>query len=201
MNDNIKVGVFLARFQPLHNAHLHIIKTALSECDKVVIMLGSSNKKATIRNPFDFTLRYNLLMDALKDNDCIDKIDIYALPDWSQEDKKEENITWGNYLYYNVVSRINQKKFTLYYSDDPENVYSWFSPEIIKNIECRFTQREKVFDGLSATKIRKALIDFTETDQEYLRKCVPTSVLNRINELRGILLDINQNPREDFTMK
>ena len=71
----------------------------------------------------------------------------------------------------------------------------------INNIECRFMQRENVFDGLSATKIRKALISFSEQDQEYLRRCVPNSVLNRINELRGILLDINQNPHEDFTMK
>ena len=41
----------------------------------------------------------------------------------------------------------------------------------------------------------------TEKDQEYLNKCVPNSVRNRINELRGILLDINKNPHQDFTMK
>ena len=63
-----KIGVFLARFQPIHNAHLYVIETALKECDHVAIMLGSSNKNNMPRNPFDFNLRYNLLMDSLKDN-------------------------------------------------------------------------------------------------------------------------------------
>ena len=40
----MKVGVFLARMQPLHNAHLWLIDKALEENDKVLIVLGSENK-------------------------------------------------------------------------------------------------------------------------------------------------------------
>ena len=36
----LKIGVFIARFQPLHKAHMYVIEKALKDCDKVVIMLG-----------------------------------------------------------------------------------------------------------------------------------------------------------------
>ena len=78
MEQQKKIGVFLARFQPLHNAHLHVIKKALEECDRVVIMLGSSNKKSMLRNPYDFNLRYDLLKASLSDD--MERIDIYELP-------------------------------------------------------------------------------------------------------------------------
>ena len=32
-----KIGVFIARFQPLHKAHMFVIEKALKECDKLVI--------------------------------------------------------------------------------------------------------------------------------------------------------------------
>ena len=152
-----KIGVFLARFQPLHNAHLYVIEKALKECDKVVIMLGSSNKNNMIRNPFDFNLRYNLLKDSLKNVKDMERINIFELPDWSQESKEEDNLTWGSYLYYNVVSRINQKSFTIYYSDKPEYLLSWFTDEIKEKISCRFLER------FSRSSARNGLTEFPRT--------------------------------------
>lgn len=52
-----KIGVFLARMQPLHIAHLDIIDVALTECETVYVCLGSSNKVDMLRNPF--TLQFN----------------------------------------------------------------------------------------------------------------------------------------------
>ena len=43
-------GVILARFQPVHNGHLALIKKAVKENDKVVLLVGSSDK-FNIRNP------------------------------------------------------------------------------------------------------------------------------------------------------
>ena len=196
-----KIGVFLARFQPLHNAHLYVIETALKECDEVVIMLGSSNKDSMLRNPFDFDLRYRLLRDSLEHVEDMERISIYELPDWSQEDKMEDNLTWGYYLYYNVVSRIKQKTFTIYYSDTPDILMSWFGEDIKGNISCRFLDRKSIFEGLSSTKIRQALLRFNDEDKVYLQKFLPNAVYARINELRGIWLDIQKNPKQDFTMK
>lgn len=196
-----KIGVFLARFQPLHKAHIFVIETALKECDRVVILMGSSNKESMLRNPFSFELRYQLLKDSLNNHDDFKRIEIYELPDWSQEDKEEDNKIWGSYLYYNIVSRIKQKSFTFYYADKSDIIAEWFDEDLRKYITHRFLDRHAIFSGLSATKIRNAILSFTDEDIKYLEDCLPDAVYRRINELRGIWLDVYNNPKPDFTMK
>jgi bifunctional NMN adenylyltransferase/nudix hydrolase len=44
--------VLIGRFQPIHNAHLEIIKRATALCDKLVIVTGSANQPRTYKNPF-----------------------------------------------------------------------------------------------------------------------------------------------------
>lgn len=200
-SEDIKVGVFLARFQPVHKAHIYVIETALKECDKVIILMGSSNKESMLRNPFSFKIRYELLRDSLSNREDMERIEIYELPDWSQEDKEEDNQIWGSYLYYNIVSRIKQKKFSFYYSDKPDIVADWFAPEIRQYITHRFLDRNSIFSGLSSTKIRTAILNFADEDQDYLEQFLPEAVYRRINELRGIWLDVFNNPKPDFTMK
>ena len=197
----VKIGVFIARFQPLHKAHMYVIEKALKECDKVVIMLGSSNKENMPRNPFNFRLRKELLSESLSNEHDMTKIQIYQFPDWSEENLDNDNSVWGHYLYYNIVSRINQKHFTLYYSDSPTVAKSWFDDEVNKYISFCFLDRQKVFDGLSSTKIREALLNFTDKDKKYLYKFLPEAVFERVEELREIILKVHKNPKNDFTMK
>ena len=109
----IKCGLFIARLQPLHLAHLYIIEKALSECDALLIFLGSSNKSETERNPFSAELRLEMLNDALKSRDYYDRIAIDSLPDWAGESHSSTFGQWGHYLYYNAVSRMCVKNFTM----------------------------------------------------------------------------------------
>jgi bifunctional NMN adenylyltransferase/nudix hydrolase len=55
------VLVFIGRFQPLHNAHLEIIKRATAMCDKLVIVVGSANLPRTFKNPFTFVERAHMI--------------------------------------------------------------------------------------------------------------------------------------------
>lgn len=197
----LEIGVFIARFQPLHKAHLYVIEKALKDCDKVVIMLGSSNKENMPRNPFNFRLRKELLSESLSNEHDMTRIQIYQFPDWSEENLMTDDSVWGHYLYYNIVSRINQKHFILYYSDDPEIVKNWFDDEVKKYISFCFLDRKQVFDGLSSTKIREALLNFTAKDKKYLYKFLPEPVFNRVEELRDIIVKVYKNPNKDFTMK
>lgn len=105
----MKVGVFLARFQPLHNGHLFMIEKALKENDKVLIVLGSANKQGMIRNPFSLEKRGLWLHDSLINKEDSLRIQIMELADWSTETDKEELTEWGHYLYYNIVANIRQK--------------------------------------------------------------------------------------------
>ncbi len=197
----LKIGVFLARFQPLHKAHMYVIEKALNDCDKVVIILGSSNKENIPRNPFNFRLRKELLSESLGNEHDMTKIQIYQIPDWSEENLKNDDAVWGHYLYYNIVSRINQKDFTLYYSDDPEIAKSWFDDEIKHHVSFCFLERKKVFDGLSSTKIREALLNFTDKDKRYLYKFLPEAVFERVEELHEIIVKVYKDPKKDFSMK
>jgi len=191
-----KTGVLIARMQPLHNAHLHLVNTILKECEHCVIVLGSENKRDMLRNPFDIGLREEMLRECF-DKEQNERITIFTLPDWSKEDAYEDAKIWGDYLYYNIVSRIQEKHLTYYYSDDPAIMNNWFGENIKKYINCRFLERESIFSGLSATKIRKA---FEDDDFNYVKEYCPNSVLKRYTKLREIWGYVKENPKDDFSM-
>ena len=193
-----KVGVFLARMQPVHNAHLFLVHKALEENDKVLIVLGSENKVDMLRNPYDISLREEMLRECLTDEDN-KKLEIVTLPDWSMESDKENDKTWGRYFYYNVVSRIFQKRFSLYYSDDPKILDDWFNDTEVKEfITYRNFERSKLFEGLSSTKIRNAFIN---DDVDYIKEYCPESVQKRFDYLKKYYENVTLNPKDDFSME
>lgn len=195
-----KIGIFLARMQPAHKAHLYVIELMLKECDQVLIVLGSSNKSDTLRNPFSYELRKKLLLYSLFElpNFDIRKISIVNLPDWSSEGDLKNVKEWGSYLYYNIVRRIEQKTFSIYYSDDPSIITNWFEPKILDRITLRLLDRSSILEGLSATKIREA---FEKNDKEYIKKYCPKAVFDKFEELKKIWIKTKENPSDDFAMK
>jgi bifunctional NMN adenylyltransferase/nudix hydrolase len=56
--------VLIGRFQPLHNAHLEIIKRATSLTDQIVVIVGSSKQPRTYKNPFTFEERRAMIKSA-----------------------------------------------------------------------------------------------------------------------------------------
>ena len=193
----LNYGVFLARMQPVHNAHLHMIHKALEESDRVLVVLGSENKVDMIRNPYDIKLREQMLRECLAPEDN-ERLEIVTLPDWSMESDVENAEIWGRYFYYNVVSRIGQKHFALFYSDGKENLDSWFKEtEVYPYIEYRLFERNSLFDGLSATKIRRA---FETGDRDYVKRFCPESVQKRFDLLASHFKNVLANPKEDFSM-
>jgi len=197
-----KTGVFLARMQPLHIAHLFLIKEALSECEQVCIVLGSSNKHDMLRNPLTFEFRQEVLKQALADEGYssadLARITMFELPDWGLENDVNEPITWGRYFYYNVVSRMQQKNFAMYYSDDPAIINGWFQSEVGEHITLRLHERSSVYDGLSATRIREAILT---NDTDYLNRFCPPAILAHLEYIRGLYQQVVKHPKDDFVMK
>lgn len=186
-----KIGVFLSRMQPLHIGHLGMIDKALSENDRVIILIGSANKEKTIRNPIGINLRREILGETLnerlKKNDK-DRIVIKELPDWSSEDDIASNLEWGRYLYYNVVSISCEKNFSMYFSDEPEIIENWFQDEIIrKRVNLKIFERNKMFEAVSSTKIRNAILN---KDKEYIEKSVPNAVIKRFDTIYNVLEEV-----------
>jgi bifunctional NMN adenylyltransferase/nudix hydrolase len=56
--------VLIGRFQPIHNAHLEIIKRATALCDKLVIVTGSAAQPRTYKNPFTSAERAKMIKQA-----------------------------------------------------------------------------------------------------------------------------------------
>jgi bifunctional NMN adenylyltransferase/nudix hydrolase len=60
------VGTIIGRFQvyELHAGHKHLIDWVARECDELVILLGTSEVKTTVRNPLSFELRKEMIFDV-----------------------------------------------------------------------------------------------------------------------------------------
>ncbi len=58
--------MLIGRFQPLHNAHLEIIKRCTALTDQLVIVAGSANQPRTYKNPFTFEERRAMILDATR---------------------------------------------------------------------------------------------------------------------------------------
>ena len=56
--------MLIGRFQPLHNAHLEIIKRCTALTDQLVIVAGSAKQPRTYKNPFTFEERKRMIMSA-----------------------------------------------------------------------------------------------------------------------------------------
>ena len=56
--------VLIGRFQPIHNAHLEIIKRATALTDQLVIITGSGRQPRTYKNPFTSFERERMIKDA-----------------------------------------------------------------------------------------------------------------------------------------
>ena len=77
------IGVFIGRFQPFHKGHLHNIQKALTICQRIVILIGSSQRAPSIQNPFSYQQR-RAMMQADLNNIGIDlkRIILAPLTDW-----------------------------------------------------------------------------------------------------------------------
>lgn len=65
MQKNPKRILFIGRFQPFHNGHLHVLGNLLKQYDQVVIVLGSAESERNWRNPFTAGERVELISAAL----------------------------------------------------------------------------------------------------------------------------------------
>jgi cytidyltransferase-like protein len=175
----MKYGVILARFQPVHNGHLALIKKAYDENDKVLLLIGSADK-SNVRNPIPFNIRRELLESALSENKMDNKCIILGLDDLTSE--KDNNIEWGFYLYANIVKHIKETEFTIYYSDGYEIITTWFTGYILRNhVSLSLIARNSMENGISATKVRDLIINSNDVE---LKKVVPTSVYDLKNTLK-----------------
>lgn len=159
-------GLMIGRFQPFHRGHLYLVQQILSECNELVIAIGSSQFNYTFFNPFTAGERIHMIHEALvEENVSLNKLYIIPIPN------SENNSIWLQHLKsmvpkFNVLYTGNAFVKGLVTGD--ENVQ-------IKNPD--FLEEGK-YNG---THIRTCIVS-----NKNWKKLVPNSVYRTIYRMDGI---------------
>jgi len=150
-----KVAVFIGRFQPFHNGHLNIIQKAISEFDQLIILVGSANRRISIKNPFSAEVRTTLIEEVLAETNPGAPVMIAPINDYLYNDTK-----WETQVYYTVHNLLSgdtddQAISIVGFEKDDSSYYlrsfpQWSLVEYQMQIE------------INSTDIRKALFNLKE---------------------------------------
>ncbi|MBT4320310.1 nicotinamide-nucleotide adenylyltransferase [Candidatus Bathyarchaeota archaeon] len=78
----MKRALFIGRFQPFHFGHLHAIETILTECDELILVVGSAQMSHQRDNPFTAGERIEMIRGALAESKIpSDRYMIIPIPD------------------------------------------------------------------------------------------------------------------------
>lgn len=63
----LKFAFVIGRFQPFHNGHKHLIEYGLEHAERVIVLVGGSNKARSIKNPWTFEEREEMIESVFAD--------------------------------------------------------------------------------------------------------------------------------------
>lgn len=187
MKKAFRLGLIIGRFQHLHDGHQKMIDTALTTCDRVLLLVGSSQESYTRRNPFNLKTRMDLIRDVYSYH--IDKGHLLLghIDDMTNED--DISAEWGKYVLNKVDMwrrhyDIGEKIDVMLYGND-EGRAEWFNPKDIDGVSLMILSRQSYH--ISATEMRRYLIDGAEMEW-----CSYTDIRmhDRFEQLREELLDV-----------
>lgn len=150
----------MGRFQPFHSGHLKALKWVLERCEKVTVVIGSTQQSFTERNPFTFEERKEMIKRSLEEEGVEEeRYEIIGIPDFFDCER------W-------VKSIQNKSKFDVVFTTS-----SW-----VKNCFDLFeipVKEHPIFNKYSGTKIREMM----KEDEDW-RNCVPSGsrkIIEKIN--------------------
>ena len=156
MQDTTKtLGIIIGRFQPLHDGHKEIIRKASKLCDKLLIVVGSANVARTIKNPWTYIERRDLIQTFLN-REGLDYEDAQVIP---INDYKYSDTQWMLDVQEIVNLHTGYDNKILFGFDKQGNDYlKWFPQYGFHNIESTLQ--------INATEIRTRLFRDREENHE-----------------------------------
>jgi bifunctional NMN adenylyltransferase/nudix hydrolase len=67
MSKKYALAVVIGRMQPIHNGHMHLIQKASELADNLLVLFGDTGGPRTIKNPFHYDQRGEMLQKAIKE--------------------------------------------------------------------------------------------------------------------------------------
>lgn len=175
-------GLLVGRFQTYHKGHQSLVETGLKLCDRMIILVGSSQESGTERNPFNIATRIDILKAVHGDDP---RIQIYGLPDLTHE--KDISHEWGKYVLNNVDRYLYKSPEMMIYGND-EFRSNWFAPEDIKDTSEFIIPRSRL--PISGTELRMMMLN--DNRREWMKWVDPK--LHKIyDRLRSELLAVYED--------
>lgn len=187
MNKPYDVGVICGRFQTFHIGHESLVDTALKLCDRVLILVGSSQECGTERNPLNIDTRIRMLRAIYGDDGSII---IKGISDLTNENDIRPE--WGRYLLDNIDRYIYKTPELMIYGND-ESRSRWFAPDDIKDVTEIIVSRGKI--PISATQVRALMV--ADNCREW-QKWVNPKLHKMYDEIRRELMSVPFYTSEEY---
>lgn len=154
-----KTGVFIGRFQPPHPGHIAAIAIAASQVDELLILVGSANQCRSIKNPWTFSERKNMLFKKLR-TAGVTKFKIFPVNDHPYNDP-----AWITEVKQIIssVSLPETKPILFGHMKEGNNYLKWFPDWGFREVGSQYT--------INATQVREKM--FEDDDPE-----IPQTVKN-----------------------
>lgn len=173
------VGLICGRFQTYHIGHESLINMGTQLCDRILILIGSSQECGTERNPLNINTRTKMLKEIYGDSP---EIMIYALSDLT--DENDIRPEWGKYLLENVDRYIYKVPELMITGDDEERNH-WFAREDVVDMSQLIVNRGRI--PISATQVRKLMV---MDDRKEWMKWVNPKLHKMYDEIRRELMAV-----------
>jgi bifunctional NMN adenylyltransferase/nudix hydrolase len=113
-----KLGIFVGRFQPLHLAHEETLRFAMSNCDHLIVFLGSAGGPRTTHNPFTADERKEMIESVVGKRENVTYIGL--------KDHPYDNKAWLSELMghvSNVQAKLCQAPMRLFGHDKDQSSF------------------------------------------------------------------------------
>jgi len=193
-----ELAIYIGRFEPFHIAHQKTVEHGFELADNVLVLVGSCNGPRTIKNPWTFDERKNMIEECFPEYDQLTHLFIEGIKDYTYDDN-----TWirkVGEVVDNLVKwkGINLRKIAVIGNDkDFSSFYLNYFPQWTFIEEPLFPPHG---DSIDATKIRQLL--FTN-DVEFTRGVLPAPVYKFMvvgEDVHGTLENIGFIFKDEFKL-
>jgi bifunctional NMN adenylyltransferase/nudix hydrolase len=153
----MKSGIFIGRFQPVHHGHIHALGIAASQVDTLYILVGSANQCRSIKNPWSFDERKQMLQLKLHAARITNFV-IVPLNDYKYSDTQWMSDVRATIEHFNMGSPI-----LFGHMKEGNDYLKWFPELKFRSIEAQY--------NINATMIRTQMFEDRDSD-------MPSTVLD-----------------------